>query len=41
MEFAEHGLAVYEAKVQKAKQRTLRRLAKEPGQTVSPMPKTA
>lgn len=40
-EFVEHGLAAYEAKVREAKQRSLRRLAKELGQTVSPMPATA
>lgn len=41
MAFVEHGLAVYEAKVQQAKQKTLHRLAKELGQTVSPIPKAA
>ena len=41
MEFVEHGLAAYESKMQAAKQRTLRRLAKELGQTVSPMPQAA
>jgi transposase len=40
-EFVEHGLATYEAKVREAKQRSLRRLAKELGQTISPMPATA
>lgn len=40
-EFVEHGLAAYEAKVREAKQRSLRRLAKELGQTVSPIPATA
>ena len=37
LDFVEHGLAAYDAKMQEAKQRTLRRLAKELGQTVSPM----
>ena len=41
LDFVEHGLAVYEAKMQEAKQRTLRRLAKELGQTVSLMPERA
>lgn len=40
-EFVEHGLAAYEAKILEAKQRSLRRLAKELGQTVSPMLATA
>jgi len=40
-EFVEHGLAAYEAKVLEAKQRSFRRLAKELGLTVSPMPSTA
>lgn len=39
-EFVEHGLATYEAKVREAKQRSLLRLAKELGQTLSPMPAT-
>jgi len=39
-EFVEHGLAAYEAKVRETKQRSLRRLAKELGLTVSPMPAT-
>jgi transposase len=34
-------LAAYETKMQEAKQRTLRRLAKELGQTVSPIQNTA
>lgn len=41
LEFVEHGLAAYETKMQEAKQRTLRRLAKELGQTVSPIQNTA
>jgi transposase len=41
LDFVEHGLAAYEAKMQEAKQRTLRRLAKELGQTVSPMHQAA
>lgn len=41
LDFVEHGLAVYEAKMQEAKQRTIRRLAKELGLTVSSMPQTA
>lgn len=40
-EFVEHGLAAYEAKIIEAKQRSLRRLAKELGQTVSPISATA
>lgn len=37
LDYVENGLAAYEAKMQEAKQRTLRRLAKELGQTVSPI----
>lgn len=37
LDYVEHGLVAYEAKMQEAKQRTLRRLAKELGQTVSPI----
>lgn len=37
-EFVENGLAAYEAKILAGKQRSLCRLAKEFGQTLSPMP---
>lgn len=37
LDYVENGLAAYESKMQEAKQRTLRRLAKELGQTVSPI----
>jgi hypothetical protein len=40
MDFVEQGMAACEAKVQEAKQRTLRRLAKELGPPVSPMQNT-
>jgi transposase len=40
-EFVEDGLAAYEAKILAGKQRSLCRLAKELGQTLSPMPAIA
>ena len=39
-EFVEEGLAAYEAKFLEGKKRSLRRLARELGQTVSPIPVT-
>jgi hypothetical protein len=40
MDYVEHGLANYEAKVLETKQRVLRRLAAQLGQQLLPMPKT-
>jgi len=39
-EFVEEGLAAYEAKCLEGKKRSLRRLAKELGQAVLPIPVT-
>jgi hypothetical protein len=36
VDFVEHGIAAYEAKVLETKRRTLRRLAKELGQQLVP-----
>ena len=41
MDYVEHGLARYEANVLETKQRTLRRLAKQLGQQLVPIPVTA
>jgi transposase len=41
VDYVEHGLADYEAKVLQTKQRALRRLAKQLGQQVVPMPQPA
>ena len=40
MHYVEHGLAHYEAKVRETKQRALRRLAKDLGYQLTPMPAT-
>ena len=41
MDYVEHGLAAYEAKVLETKQRTLRRLAAQLGQQLMPLPQTS
>jgi transposase len=41
MDYVEHGLAAYEAKVLETKQRALRRLAADLGQQLVPVPNTA
>ena len=41
MNYVEHGLAQYDAKVLQTKHRALRRLAKQPGQRVVPIPAQA
>jgi hypothetical protein len=41
MEFVEHGLAQYEAKVLQTKQRALQRLAKQLGQKIVPLAQPA